>query len=55
VVFSNESGWRTIKVTAYSTKKKKVIAFTISLNLLMNPSEVSDTVEAFWNCYGKGH
>ncbi|MBS7008794.1 hypothetical protein [Anaerostipes sp.] len=53
--FSNESGWRTIKVTAYSAKKKKITSFTISLNLLYHPSEVSDTVKAFWDCYGKGY
>lgn len=51
--FYNESSWRTIKVIAYSAKKKKVIAFTISLSILAKPSEVSDTVQAFWKCYGR--
>lgn len=52
--FFDESGWRTIKIVAHSAEKKKVIAFTISLNLLIKPSEVSDTIKAFWSCYGKG-
>lgn len=54
ILFSDESGWRTVKVMAYSTKKNKTVFLTIPLNVLINPPEVSNMVKDFWRRYGKG-
>lgn len=55
MVFSDESSWKTVKVLAYSTKRKKTVEFTVPLNILIKSQEVYDILQSFWNCYGKGY